>query len=1073
MPIGHELVNAQRQERKVVTVLFCDLVGFTSRAEEMDPEDVASLLGPYHARLKEELERYGGTVEKFIGDAVMAVFGAPIAHEDDPERAVRAALVIRDFAEDTGIELRIGVTTGEALVTLDARPEQGESMATGDVVNTAARLQAAAPVNGILASEKTYQATKSAIEYGQADPLAAKGKAKPVVVWEALRPRARATLDRLHGSPLVGRSRELDQVVDALARSRAERQPQLVTVVGVPGIGKSRLVYELSQAVDREPELISWRQGRCLPYGDGVTFWALGEIVKAQAGILEGDTADVADVKLREAVTDEWVRSHLRPLVGLTVDAVGEGDRREEAFTAWRRFFEGIAAERPLVFVLEDLHWADENLLDFVDHLVDWASGVPMLVVCTARPELLERRPGWGGGKTNALTISLSPLSDEETARLIAELLEQALMPAETQAALLARAGGNPLYAEQYVRMLRERTADELPLPENVQGIIAARLDGLEPEQKSLVQDAAAVGKAFWLGAVCAISGLESRPAETRLHALERKGFVRRERESSIEGDTEYAFLHILVREVAYGQIPRAARAHKHRLAAEWIESLGRPEDHAEMLVYHYGEALALARAAGVGIESIAEPARRVLRAAGDRALALHAYAAAVRFYEQALDLWPAADPDRARLLFDRARAHFLAGGEAAVDLLEEAKRALLDQGDREAAAEAGTFEAMALWNVGRRQNEVVLDRASSAAALLEGAPTSSTKAYVVANLARYLVLTGRYEDAMRIGRQALAMADELALGELRGNALNTIGMARMSFGDFAGIDDLEESLRLALEHGSPIEISRTYNNLGVMSLIAGRVDRASEVFSSRLELEERFGMSRSFGEAVMAQHAYWTGRWDDAARLVDALVSDESPLSAWELLRSVRAMVRLARDDLLGADEDSARTLEALGEGWSAGAGQGIEAQCACAQVLHALGRTAEADHLVERILALAWVPPYGYGGVVELPFLLRTLDRPVDPVVQAAEEHPAHPWLQAAAAVARGELDSAADQLAELRCPPLESYVRLRAAERLVAEGRRVEADAQLQRALAFWRSVGATRYIREGEALLAATA
>ncbi len=595
MRLGEELVSAGRQERKVVTVLFCDLVGFTQRAEEMDPEDVAALLGPYHARLKEELERYGGTVEKFIGDAVMALFGAPTAHEDDPERAVRAALAIRAFAEEDRIELRIGVTTGEALITLDARPDQGETMATGDVVNTAARLQAAASVNGILVSEKTYEATKGAIEYGEAAPVEAKGKAEPLPVWVALRARARIAIDRLHGSPLVGRARELDQVVDTLARSRAELQPQLVTVVGVPGIGKSRLVYELSQAVDRDPEHVSWRQGRCLPYGDGVAFWALGEIVRAQAGILEGDTAEQADAKLREATTDEWVRSHLKPLVGLTVDGVGEGDRREEAFTAWRRFFEEVAAKRPLTLVFEDLHWADENLLDFVDHLVDWSSGVALLVLCTARPELLERRPGWGGGKTNVLTISLSPLSDQETARLIGGLLDQAVMPAETQAALLARAGGNPLYAEQYVRMHQERLTGDLPLPENVQGIIAARLDGLEPEQKSLVQDVAVVGKAFWLGAARAISTLEGRTAEVALHALERKGFVRRERDTSIAGDTEYTFLHVLVREVAYGQIPRAARAEKHRLAAEWIESLGRPEDHAEMLVYHYGEALALA----------------------------------------------------------------------------------------------------------------------------------------------------------------------------------------------------------------------------------------------------------------------------------------------------------------------------------------------------------------------------------------------------------------------------------------------------------------------------------------------
>ncbi len=264
-----------RQERKVVTCLFCDPVGFTARAEEMDPEDVAALLGPYQARLKTELEHYGGTVEKFIGDAVMALFGAPVSHEDDPERAVRAGLVIRDFAQQEGIELRIGITTGEALVNLEARPDRGETMATGDVVNTASRLQAAAPVNGILVSEKTYEATKDVIEYAEVEPVTAKGKAQPVQVWEAI--SAAPLQERAHTTPLVGRDQELEQLREALARARDEKAPQLVTLVGPPGIGKSRLVYELSQG----NRGFAWRSGRCLPYGDGVAFWALGEIVKA------------------------------------------------------------------------------------------------------------------------------------------------------------------------------------------------------------------------------------------------------------------------------------------------------------------------------------------------------------------------------------------------------------------------------------------------------------------------------------------------------------------------------------------------------------------------------------------------------------------------------------------------------------------------------------------------------------------------------------------------------------------------------------------------------------------------
>ncbi|TML47349.1 MAG: hypothetical protein E6G20_08650 [Actinobacteria bacterium] len=436
---------AQREERKVVTVLFCDLVGFTQRAEQLDPEDVRAILAPYHGRLRSELERHGGTVEKFIGDAVMALFGAPVAHEDDPERAVRAALAIRDFALEEGLELRVGVTTGEALISLGASPAEGEGMASGDVVNTAARLQSAAPVNGILADETTYRATRQAVDYCEAAAVQAKGKAEPIPVWEALAARSRFGVDVTHHAraELVGRERELSVLRDAFERARHERIPQLVTLVAVPGMGKSRLVYELSQIVDADPELVTWRQGRCLAYGDGVAFWALAEMVKAQAGIDERDTEAEAAAKLHSAVEDaladesdaRWVESHLRPLVGLEAETGLGGDRRGEAFAAWRRFLEALAEERPLVLVLEDLHWADEGLLDFVDELVDWLSGVPLLVVCSARPELLERRPGWGGGKLNASTIGLSRLSQEQTALLISRILERSLLPAEIQQA--------------------------------------------------------------------------------------------------------------------------------------------------------------------------------------------------------------------------------------------------------------------------------------------------------------------------------------------------------------------------------------------------------------------------------------------------------------------------------------------------------------------------------------------------------------------------------------------------------------------------------------------------------------
>jgi class 3 adenylate cyclase len=622
---------AGREERKRVSVLFCDLVGFTSRAEQLDVEDVRGLLTPYYERLRRELERHGGTVEKFIGDAVMALFGAPVAHEDDPERAVRAALAIgaaiAEFNEaDPALDLhvRVGVTTGEALVALGARPVEGEGMASGDVVNTAARLQAAAPVDGILVDEATRWATSLQIAYWPAEPVAAKGKAELVPVWLALSPLANlgVEVDQASRAALVGRERELALLEAALARVRGEQSVQLVTLVGVPGIGKSRLVWELLQTVEAEPGLVTWRQGRCLPYGEGVALWALGEVVKAQAGILDTDPAGAAQAKLERTVQDliadpaegAWVIGHLRPLVGLPGPTPDAGDRQEEAFAAWRRFLEGLAEQGPAVLVVEDLHWADDLLLDFLDHLVDWAAEVPLLLVATARPELLARRPAWGGGKPNSAIVSLAPLNEQDTARLVADLLQQALLPAEVQESLLVRAGGNPLYAEEYVRMLADRgflrkvagtwrleQRDELPLPETVQGIIAARLDALGPDDKALLQDAAVLGKVAWLGALAALSAGDPATLEARLHTLERRELLRRERRSQVAGERQYAFRHVLIRDVAYGQLPRASRAGKHRRAAEWLEALSedRAEDRAELLAHHWMAALDYAKAAG------------------------------------------------------------------------------------------------------------------------------------------------------------------------------------------------------------------------------------------------------------------------------------------------------------------------------------------------------------------------------------------------------------------------------------------------------------------------------------------
>jgi class 3 adenylate cyclase/tetratricopeptide (TPR) repeat protein len=1071
-----------REERKVVTVLFADLVGFTSRAEKMDPEDVRALLAPYHSRLREELERFGGTVEKFIGDAVMALFGAPVAHEDDPERAVRAALAIRDWVREREeeLQLRIAVNTGEALIALGARPEAGEGMASGDVVNTTARLQSAAPVNGILVGETTYRATRHTIEFAEREPVQAKGKAEPVPVWEALQARAAQGVDLLRGvhTPLVGRKRELDAVHNAFARARGERAPQLVTLVGVPGIGKSRLVYELMQLVEVEPDLVTWRQGRSLPYGEGVSFWPVAEIVKAEAGILETDSAGTASDKLRRSVDDvvgddaDWVEAHLRPIVG---SGEGEGpttDRRTEAFAAWRRFFEGLAEQDPLVLVFEDLHWADEGTLDFVDYLVDWASDVPMFVVGTARPELLERRPSWGGGKTNALTLALAPLTEQETATLIVELGGKPVLPAEAQQELLARTGGNPLYAEQFTRMLLERPdGDGLALPESVQGIIAARLDALRPEEKQLLHDAAVIGKVFWTGAAAMLGGVDRGGAEDLLHALERKEFVQRARRASVASETEYSFRHVLVRDVAYGQIPRAGRADKHRRAAEWIESLPRPDDHAEMVAHHYATALEYARASGTDVSELETRARLAFREAGDRASRLNAVVGAARFYEAALELWPRGDPERPELLlrFGKARYEDTNLDEQA---LEEAHDGFVAAGNRGAAAEAKVVLANVWWVRGRQDR--VRENLTRALELVRDDEASPSKAYVLTNASRFAMLAGDFEQAIAVGSEAIRMAEELALEEVRGVALSKVGTARALSGDDRGLEELERSFEI-LSGINSVESWGALLNLGAMYFERGDLAQAWSVQERSRALVERFGYEGGIrwerGERPV--HLYFVGRWDEAAAFADDFIS-ESEAGAQHYLesicRDVRGRIRFARGDLDGAGEDAVKQLELARH---SGDPQVLQSAFSFrAWMLLAEGRQDEAGELADELLA-TWreIGPRGVSAAVEMAWILRAVRREPEYLELLERQARLTRWFEAGRCVASGDLVGAADLCAQIGSLPDEAYARLRAAEALLADGRRHEADEQLGRAFAFFRSVGATRYIREGEALLAA--
>ena len=898
------------KERKVVSVLFVDLVGFTAQSESADPEDVDALLRGYHRDVRHEIERYGGTVEKFIGDAVVAVFGAPAAHEDDPERAVRAALRILDA---TDLDIRIAVNTGEVLVDLDSRPEQGEGMVTGDAVNTASRLQGAAPLRGILVGEATHAATARAVEYEELEPVEVKGKSQPLAVWRAVGARSRLGIDvdAPAAAPFVGRRRELELLQQLFERCLDESGMQLVTIVGEPGAGKTRLVGELRAWVDERPEIVLWRQGRCLPYGEGIAYWPVGEAVKAQAGILESDdlaaTAAKLDLTLEGMPDPDWLRARLAPLLGLEA---GSGSR-DESFAAWRTFFEELAARSPLILIVEDLHWADPAMLEFVEYLVEWSAGEPMLVIATARPELFERNPGWGGGKRNATTISLSSLSDEDTARLVAALLERSVLPAETQAVLLERAGGNPLFAEEFVRMLRDRGVDDAVVPGNVQALIAARLDTLDPARKQLVHDAAVVGKVFWGGAVAAISGSDRAHVRSELHELVRKELVKPARLSSVEGEQEYVFWHALVRDVAYGQIPRADRIGRHVAAAEWIERVtgDRAGDHAEILAHHYLSAAQLAEATGA---ADAAPLRSLavdhLVVAGQRTRNVDS-ARALQLLIRATDLLDADDPRLPTALAWAARTATEQGDvERARALIDDAYRRALDQGDDLAIGFTQAWRASFL-ATGRREEM------ARAVAQLEKHPPGWQLASVLVGLAAMNMLEEHPQDALAIAERALPIVERHGgPGDLP-LLLEARAWARSDTGDRGGIEDGRRALQLSLDTNDAHVPTSAVNLAGLQWIWDGPA-AAVEMY----EFSGREAARRRQSPATTDRELAWVlvelGRWDDALVLAEGCLvwaREHSEPEVLGMAGAAAAVVQVRRGRVDRAVETIDEALDAI----------------------------------------------------------------------------------------------------------------------------------------------------------------
>ncbi|MGZ4371613.1 MAG: ATP-binding protein [Gaiellaceae bacterium] len=946
-PLTSKTHGRPRRERKVVTVLFCDLVGFTATSESADPEEVQASLSSYHAHTRARIEAFGGTVEKFIGDAVMAVFGAPAAHEDDPERAVRAGLALLDALEKLDMSVRVGVNTGEAVVSLDAQPEAGEGMVAGDVVNTAARIQSQAPVNGVAVGEGTFRATARVFEYEVLEPINAKGKTEPVPVWQALRPMARFGSDVIRSmtTPLVGREVDLTLLRGTFDKVVAERSVQLATIAGEPGVGKSRLVAELFAYTDGLDELVTWRQGRCLPYGDGITFWALSEIVKAHAGVFESDSPEVATAKL-EAVLPEsgdlpWLRARMLPLLGIEVE---EAATHDELFTAWRRFLESVAERAPLVVVVEDIHWADPALLAFLEHLGDWAQGVPLLVVCTARPELYETHPTWGAGLRNHTAVNLSPLSDTATAKLVTALLDRAVLPAETQHLLLERAGGNPLYAEEFVRMLREIGTEDIPVPESIHALIAARLDTLPPERKALLQDAAVLGKIFWAGAVGAMGERNPHEVERALHELVRKELVRPSRQSSMEGESEYGFWHTLVRDVAYQQIPRSHRAAKHVAAAEWLEATA-PE-WVEDLAYHTGEALALAEATGdIALQAdVAPSAARYAVLAGERMLGLDA-PRGLELLERAKAITPEQDPSFPLVLLRWAVAARESGRlPEAVQALESALARFEVAGDVQHAGEALGTLSRARWSLGEPDSLALAERAVT---MLEPTPGPEL-VQALSRVASSQYISGRYAAAVETVDRALALATELGLDE-PGDVLATRGFSRCYLGDLGGLAETERAFELLVAAGQGRGAATLLHNLACARWFLEGPAPAVATLDEALV----FSHGRGLAESVQIHHASRSvflvdsGRFDEglaeAASVVPLLRESGNRLFEHDALAGQAVALDEQGGEAIGAAE---RVLE-IARATHDNAYLAFAAWAAAPALLSA-GRSAEARELL-----------------------------------------------------------------------------------------------------------------------------
>ena len=909
-------------------MLFADLVGFTAASEARDAEETREFLSRFFETSRTIIERYGGSVEKFIGDAVMAVWGAPVAREDDPERAVRAALdLVAAVPElDSALRARAGVLTGEAAVTVGA---EGQGMVAGDLVNTASRIQTEAEPGTVLVGDSTKRASEAAVAFENAGTHALKGKAEPLELWKAVRVlglRGGVARSTALEPPFVGRDRELSLVKELFHASSEDRRSNLVSVIGIGGIGKSRLAWEFEKYIDGVAELVYWHSGRCLAYGDGVAFWALADMVRGRAKIGVDDETDSAREKLRAALEEHvpeprersFIEPRLRHLLGL--EEVTAGDQ-ENLFAAARMFFERLSQRGATVLLFEDVHWADSALLDFIEYLVEWSHDAPLFVMTLARPELLDRRPTWGSGQRNFTSISLDPLTTDSMELLLTGPLPG--LSGELRHRILERAEGVPFYAVETVRMLLDRgilvregdtyrptgDVETLDVPETLQALIAARLDGLTVDERRIVQHAAVLGRTFTLAGLASVSGLSEAELRSLLGSLMRKEVVSLRIDPLSPERGQYGFLQDLVKKVAYDTLSRRERKTLHLASAEYLRSLGDEDEIVEVLAAHYVDAYHAAPD-DPDADGIRDLAREMLIRGGERAASLAANEEAQHAFERAAEL--SDEPVEKAELLERAGVVAYSGGrdEAAAQHFDRSIALFEAAGSSHPAARVNARLAEIVW--GRGRLEAGLESLDRAYDVLSREEPDADLAALAAQIARFNFLAGNPETALERVEAALEISEALALPETFSQALNTKAVCLVTRGrKNEGLALLQHALDVAIEHDKPSAALRGYYNLSDVLCHLDRYEDADACVREGRAYAHRVG-DRRYELQFLGQcyPLFALGKWDELLQWT-AQVPEDSPRRTSNGVAGLGVMVLALRAQLDEADRLSSRVAE------------------------------------------------------------------------------------------------------------------------------------------------------------------